>query len=89
MLQFFAKRLKELHEVERDERGFTLIELLVVVFRTCNKVSVLWMVLSANFSCDAFCELRFHGVLRSSPAWSSRKTTLCTAAVQHLWAGPG
>src|SRR5215213_9043752 len=31
MLQFFAKRLKELHEVERDERGFTLIELLVVV----------------------------------------------------------
>ena len=31
MLQFFVKRLKELHEVERDERGFTLIELLVVV----------------------------------------------------------
>src|SRR5215210_886726 len=31
MLQFFAKRLKKLHEVERDERGFTLIELLVVV----------------------------------------------------------
>jgi type IV pilus assembly protein PilA len=31
MLQFFAKRLKELHEVERDERGFTLIELLIVV----------------------------------------------------------
>ena len=31
MLHFFAKRLAELHEVERDERGFTLIELLVVV----------------------------------------------------------
>src|SRR5215212_9253176 len=31
MLQFFAKRLRELHEVERDERGFTLIELLIVV----------------------------------------------------------
>jgi len=31
MLHFFAKRLKELHEVERDERGFTLIELLIVV----------------------------------------------------------
>jgi type IV pilus assembly protein PilA len=31
MLQFIAKRLKELHEVERDERGFTLIELLVVI----------------------------------------------------------
>jgi type IV pilus assembly protein PilA len=31
MLRFFAKRLNELHEVERDERGFTLIELLVVV----------------------------------------------------------
>ena len=31
MLRFFAKRLKELQEVERDERGFTLIELLVVV----------------------------------------------------------
>jgi type IV pilus assembly protein PilA len=31
MLHFFAKRLKELHEVERDERGFTLIELLVVI----------------------------------------------------------
>src|SRR5215211_4867509 len=31
MLQFLAKRLKELHEVERDERGFTLIELLVVI----------------------------------------------------------
>ncbi len=30
MLHFLAKRLKELHEVERDERGFTLIELLVV-----------------------------------------------------------
>jgi type II secretory pathway pseudopilin PulG len=30
MLHFFAKRLKELHEVERDERGFTLIELLIV-----------------------------------------------------------
>src|SRR5687767_892189 len=31
MLHFFAKKLKELHEVERDERGFTLIELLVVI----------------------------------------------------------
>jgi len=31
MLHFFAKRLNELHEVERDERGFTLIELLVVI----------------------------------------------------------
>src|SRR5215210_708617 len=31
MLQFFARRLKKLHEVERDERGFTLIELLIVV----------------------------------------------------------
>ena len=31
MLQFFARRLKELHEVERDERGFTLIELLIVI----------------------------------------------------------
>jgi type IV pilus assembly protein PilA len=31
MLLFFAKRLRELQEVERDERGFTLIELLVVV----------------------------------------------------------
>jgi len=31
MLQFFAKRLNELHEVDRDERGFTLIELLIVV----------------------------------------------------------
>jgi type IV pilus assembly protein PilA len=31
MLHFFAKRLKKLHEVERDERGFTLIELLIVV----------------------------------------------------------
>jgi type IV pilus assembly protein PilA len=31
MLHFLAKRLKELHEVERDERGFTLIELLVVI----------------------------------------------------------
>ncbi len=31
MLHFFARRLKELHEVERDERGFTLIELLIVI----------------------------------------------------------
>src|SRR3712207_5048358 len=31
MLHFFAKRLKELHEIERDEKGFTLIELLVVI----------------------------------------------------------
>jgi type IV pilus assembly protein PilA len=31
MLHFFAKRIKKLHEVERDERGFTLIELLIVV----------------------------------------------------------
>ena len=31
MLQFFARRLKELHEAEGDERGFTLIELLIVV----------------------------------------------------------
>jgi type IV pilus assembly protein PilA len=31
MLQFFARRLKELHERERDERGFTLIELLIVI----------------------------------------------------------
>src|SRR5688500_5477317 len=31
MLRFFAKRLKEMQEVSRDERGFTLIELLVVV----------------------------------------------------------
>jgi type IV pilus assembly protein PilA len=31
MLHFFAKRLREMQEVPRDERGFTLIELLVVV----------------------------------------------------------
>src|SRR5829696_6399061 len=31
MLHFFAMRLKELHEVERDGRGFTLSELLIVV----------------------------------------------------------
>jgi type IV pilus assembly protein PilA len=31
MLHLLAKKLKELHEVERDERGFTLIELLVVI----------------------------------------------------------
>jgi type IV pilus assembly protein PilA len=31
MLHWFAKRLRELQEVKRDERGFTLIELLVVV----------------------------------------------------------
>jgi len=37
VLLFFAKRLKELHEVERDERGFTLIELLVVPVSSVNK----------------------------------------------------
>jgi type IV pilus assembly protein PilA len=31
MLHFFAKRLKELHDRDRDERGFTLIELLIVI----------------------------------------------------------
>src|SRR5829696_6708861 len=31
MLEFFGKRLRKLHEVDRDERGFTLIELLIVV----------------------------------------------------------
>ena len=31
MLYWFAKRLREMQEVSRDERGFTLIELLVVV----------------------------------------------------------
>jgi type IV pilus assembly protein PilA len=31
MLHFFARRLREMQEVSRDERGFTLIELLVVV----------------------------------------------------------
>ena len=30
MLRFFAKRLKDMQEVSRDERGFTLIELLIV-----------------------------------------------------------
>lgn len=31
MLDFFAKRLREMQDTKRDERGFTLIELLVVV----------------------------------------------------------
>jgi prepilin-type N-terminal cleavage/methylation domain-containing protein len=31
MLHWFARRLKEVQEVPRDERGFTLIELLVVI----------------------------------------------------------
>ncbi len=31
MLQWFSKRVNELHEKNRDERGFTLIELLVVI----------------------------------------------------------
>jgi type IV pilus assembly protein PilA len=31
MLHWFAKRLREMQDVKRDERGFTLIELLVVV----------------------------------------------------------
>jgi Prokaryotic N-terminal methylation motif len=41
MLHFFAKRLKELHEVERDERGFTLIELLVVTKRSVRERSTI------------------------------------------------
>jgi type IV pilus assembly protein PilA len=31
MLQFFAKGLRTLHDIKREERGFTLIELLVVI----------------------------------------------------------
>jgi len=31
MLHWFARRLKDVQEVPRDERGFTLIELLVVI----------------------------------------------------------
>jgi type IV pilus assembly protein PilA len=31
MLHFFAKRLRAMQEVSREERGFTLIELLVVM----------------------------------------------------------
>ena len=31
MLWWFAKKLREMQEVSRDERGFTLIELLIVV----------------------------------------------------------
>jgi type IV pilus assembly protein PilA len=31
MLHWFAKRLREMQEVSREERGFTLIELLVVI----------------------------------------------------------
>ena len=31
MLHFFARQLRDMQEVSRDERGFTLIELLVVV----------------------------------------------------------
>src|SRR5215213_4269138 len=43
----------------------------------------------AKFAFWGFSEVRIHGVLRSSHASSSRKTTLCTATVQHLWADPG
>jgi type IV pilus assembly protein PilA len=31
MLRFFAKRLRDMQEVSRNERGFTLIELLIVI----------------------------------------------------------
>ena len=31
MLEWFGKRLRDIHEANRDQRGFTLIELLVVV----------------------------------------------------------
>jgi type IV pilus assembly protein PilA len=31
MFNWFAKRLREMQEVPRDERGFTLIELLIVI----------------------------------------------------------
>ena len=31
MLYWLANRLREMQEVERDERGFTLIELLIVI----------------------------------------------------------
>jgi type IV pilus assembly protein PilA len=31
MFNWFAKRLREMQEVKRDERGFTLIELLIVI----------------------------------------------------------
>ncbi len=31
MFNWFAKRLREIQEVKRDERGFTLIELLIVI----------------------------------------------------------
>ena len=31
MLHFFARKLRDMQEVRRDEQGFTLIELLIVV----------------------------------------------------------